>query len=131
MISVVEEKYERISPIMNERLRRRWAACEAMALGRGGISAVSTATGISRTTIRKAILEVQADLPEFAEELAPERFAGRAAVGKVSSSNIRISKTICRNCSSPVRAVIRCVRSYGHQKAHESWRKNSEKWDTR
>ena len=73
MISVVEEKYERISPIMNERLRRRWAACEAMALGRGGISAVSTATGISRTTIRKAILEVQADLPEFAEELAPER----------------------------------------------------------
>jgi hypothetical protein len=73
MISIVEEKYERISSMMNERLRRRWAACEAMALGRGGISAVSEATGISRTTIRRAIREIQSDLPKLADELAPER----------------------------------------------------------
>jgi hypothetical protein len=59
--------------MMNEKLRRRWAACEALALGRGGLSAVSKATGISRTTIHRAIHEVQHDLPEFVLELAPER----------------------------------------------------------
>src|SRR3954454_20599422 len=36
---------------MSERLRRRWAAAEAVSLGRGGISAVAMATGLSRTTI--------------------------------------------------------------------------------
>lgn len=52
-------KYERLSPMMSEKLKRRWAACEAMALGRGGIAAVSRETGISRTTIRKGVRELE------------------------------------------------------------------------
>jgi Rhodopirellula transposase DDE domain len=36
---------------MDERVRRQWAAAEADALGRGGVSAVASATGLSRTTI--------------------------------------------------------------------------------
>jgi hypothetical protein len=36
---------------MDERMRRQWAAAEADALARGGVSAVATATGLSRTTI--------------------------------------------------------------------------------
>jgi hypothetical protein len=43
---------------MNERVRRHWAAAEAMVLARGGISVVSRATGMSRNTIRVGIAEL-------------------------------------------------------------------------
>lgn len=69
MAAVVAEKYDRLSSMMNERLRRRWAACEAMSMGRGGISAVADATGISRTTIRKGIREIEQEYPGLADDL--------------------------------------------------------------
>ena len=50
MINVVQEKYDKLAAIMNEQLRRQWAGCEAMAIGRGGVSAVARATGLSRNT---------------------------------------------------------------------------------
>ncbi|MGO9592299.1 MAG: ISAzo13 family transposase [Steroidobacteraceae bacterium] len=42
---------------MDERLRRQWAASEAQSFGRGGVSAVSRATGMSRNTVRRGIAE--------------------------------------------------------------------------
>lgn len=58
-IATVRDKYEAIVPLLHEKARRRWAATEAIALGRGGISTVATATGLSRPTIRKGIIELQ------------------------------------------------------------------------
>ncbi len=55
---LITEKYEGIRPVLNEQSRRRWAAAEALALGRGGISAVARATGLSRPTIRAGINEI-------------------------------------------------------------------------
>jgi len=52
-------KFKSLDPVMDERVRRRWAATEAMALSRGGISAVARATGLSRTTIRAGISELR------------------------------------------------------------------------
>jgi len=43
---------------MDERVRRHWAATEAQAYGWGGVSAVSSATGMSRKTIRKGLAEL-------------------------------------------------------------------------
>lgn len=51
------EKVEALRPVLNELARRRWAATEARAFGRGGISAVARATGLSRKTIRAGIRE--------------------------------------------------------------------------
>jgi transposase len=73
MAATVAEKFDRLSSMMNEKLKRRWAACEAMAMGRGGISVVSRATGISRTTIRKGIREIQEGYPQLADDVSPER----------------------------------------------------------
>lgn len=50
-IAILKQKYDALRPYMDERIRRRWAATEAQALGWGGITAVSAATGLSRTTI--------------------------------------------------------------------------------
>jgi Rhodopirellula transposase DDE domain len=41
-------------------MRRQWAATEAQTYGRGGVSAVSSATGMSRNTIRKGLTELAA-----------------------------------------------------------------------
>ena len=47
---------------MDERLRRQWAAVESREVGWGGISVVSQATGMSRTTITAGLRELA--LPE-------------------------------------------------------------------
>lgn len=54
-------KFASLEPLLDERARRLWAAVEARALGRGGITAVSEATGLSRVTIRAGLKEL--DLP--------------------------------------------------------------------
>jgi len=73
MATKVAEKFEKLSCMMNEKLKRRWAACEALSLGRGGISAVAEATGISRTTIRKGIREVEEQYGELAADITGHR----------------------------------------------------------
>ena len=54
----IESKFRALSPLMDERIRRQWAATEAQALGWGGVSAVSSAIGMSRKTIRKGLAEL-------------------------------------------------------------------------
>ena len=49
-------------PLMDERMRRQWAALEATAYGWGGIQTVSRATGMSPTTIRRGSAELRARL---------------------------------------------------------------------
>src|SRR5512142_2637485 len=56
-LATLREKYQALAPLMDERILRRWAATEALALGWGGASAITKATGLSRTTIRSAIAE--------------------------------------------------------------------------
>ena len=51
--------FSRLGPELDERSRRVWAAAEALELGWGGSSAVALATGLSRTTIRAGIVELQ------------------------------------------------------------------------
>ena len=55
----LEEKYKSLSPALNERARRIWAATEARAIGRGGISLVSQATKISYSTIVRGLQELK------------------------------------------------------------------------
>ena len=73
VVVVVAYKYDRLRTVMNEKLKRHWAACEAMAMGPGGISAVCEATGISRTTIRKGIREIEQEYPELVEQAGKDR----------------------------------------------------------
>jgi Rhodopirellula transposase DDE domain len=50
-IECVRQKYLALSPVMDERMRRHWAAAEASILGWGGVTTVSAATGLARNTI--------------------------------------------------------------------------------
>ena len=53
-------RFLRLEPFLDERGRRLFAANEAVSFGRGGVSAVSSATGIARSTINRGIAELQA-----------------------------------------------------------------------
>src|SRR4051812_35070286 len=58
ILATVRQKYEALAPLLHEKAQRRWAACEARALGRGGISLVAAATGLSRPTIYRGLAEL-------------------------------------------------------------------------
>ena len=58
ILATVRQKYEALAPLLHEKAQRRWAACEAQALGRGGISLVAAATGLSRPTIHRGLAEL-------------------------------------------------------------------------
>ena len=57
---IVRRKYLSLDPLLDERLRRLWAAAEAREIGWGGVTAVSLATGLSQTTIAAGLRELQA-----------------------------------------------------------------------
>src|SRR5215210_3664335 len=59
----IRRTYQALRPEMDERMRRQWAAAEARGLGYGGITRVSRATGLSRTTIAAGLAEL--DLPAW------------------------------------------------------------------
>ena len=58
----IRERYRRAVPFLDERGRRLFAANEALAIGYGGVSAACLATGVARSTIRRAIVELQSAL---------------------------------------------------------------------
>ena len=60
MLRVIESKYRSLSVLMDERMRRQWAAAESRAYGWGGVRAVSAVVGMSPNTIRKGLEELAA-----------------------------------------------------------------------
>jgi hypothetical protein len=59
----IRRAYQTLRPEMDERMRRQWAAAAARGLGYGGVTTVSFATGLSRTTIAAGLVEL--DLPAW------------------------------------------------------------------
>ena len=56
----IESKYRSLSVLMDERMRRQWAAAQSRAYGWGGVRAVGGAIGMSPNTIRKGLAELAA-----------------------------------------------------------------------
>jgi hypothetical protein len=59
-VEVVEAKYRALADRLDEATLRLWAAAEASSLGRGGVSTVAKAAGLSRTTIYAGLAEIKA-----------------------------------------------------------------------
>jgi hypothetical protein len=55
----LKARFERTVAFLDERGRRLFAANEALALGYGGVTATSIATGLARSTINRAIKELR------------------------------------------------------------------------
>ena len=57
---VIKGKFQSLASHLDEATLRLWAAVEARTLGRGGVSTVAKAIGISRTTIYAGLKEIDA-----------------------------------------------------------------------
>ena len=57
----IRTRFEALSPHLNERARRLFAASEAQAAGRGGVAAVAAATGVARSTIGRGLAELRGE----------------------------------------------------------------------
>jgi hypothetical protein len=78
-VAAIRAKFEGLRPHLDERRRRLWAAAEALALGRGGETAVAAATGLRRNTIRAGIGELRAGGPAVPDQRVRAPGGGRKA----------------------------------------------------
>lgn len=126
----LKDRYESLFPHLNERQRRMVAAADAQELGRGGITAVANASGLSRPTLHKAIKELKA------EPLDPERVrqlgGGRKKVEEndpaiLEALELLIDPATRGDPMSPLRwtckstrQLARAMEKQGHQISHQT-----------
>ncbi len=126
----IKQRYERIAGDLTERTRRLFAANEALSLGRGGISLVSRAPGLSRQMISDGRQELQGG--DQAQEGRVRRKGGgrKSNVSKdpgLSEDLERLVEPVTRgDPESPLRWTSKSVRKLaqelhhlGHQVSHE------------
>lgn len=92
LIVEIRRRHDLVSPYLSERTQRIWAAAEATVIGRGGISLVCEATGISRVTLTKGKQELQNDDPEDINRIR-QRGGGRK---KLSTHDPRLLEDLDR-----------------------------------
>ena len=75
--ALISRRWNVMREALDERQRRLWVAVEARVLGRGGISAVAAATGVSRSTIRVGLAEIEAMQVAGRSDVEPARSGTR------------------------------------------------------
>jgi hypothetical protein len=113
---MISSRFASVEPFLDERNRRLVAAAEAQALGRGGITNVAKATGLSRKAIRRGLDELsQAPL----DRLPPGRIrrggAGRKPLvthqpGVRDALNGLVESTTRGDPESPLKWTCKSVR---------------------
>jgi len=83
----IAEKYEALRGVMDEQMRRLWAAAEARALGYGGVSVVARAIGLTRPTIMAGMKEL-GDARQVVMPVAPKDRIRREGGGRRRATDI-------------------------------------------
>ena len=78
-IAAIKARFEALEPVLDERARRLFAASEARAAGRGGVSAVSQATGIARSTIDRGLADLRSGAVMFGTRVRRPGGGGKPA----------------------------------------------------
>ena len=68
-IDDIRARYRRAEEFLDERSRRLFAANEAMAQGRGGVTATSQATGLARSTINRGMQELRSGCNDIGDRV--------------------------------------------------------------
>jgi transposase len=89
IVDQIRSKYTAFSPYLNERTRRLWAAVESTSLGRGGVSQVARATGLSRTTIYAGLHELEThDSKQLTAKTVRQPGSGRKTLNETDATLI-------------------------------------------
>jgi transposase len=102
---LIKKRFELLAPLLNERQLRLYVAAEAAALGRGGISMASQATGISRPTITMGCKEL---LDQEAKQAPASSSAVRARKkGGGRKRTIEVDETLRSDLEGLIEPVTR------------------------
>src|SRR2546422_8027777 len=98
LTQTIAAKFAILRPLLDERARRLWAAGEARAIGRGGISRVAEATGLSRPTIRAGLQELASPVLATGPQATAERVrcpgGGRTPLGACDPHLVQALETL-------------------------------------
>jgi len=98
IIQAIAAKFAILSPLLDERARRLWAAAEARAIGRGGLSHVAEAPRLSRATLRAGLQELAHPVSPTAPQATVERVrrpgGGRKPLGAHNPHLVRALDTL-------------------------------------
>jgi hypothetical protein len=136
---LIAEKYEALDDLLDERVRRVWAATEARALGYGGVSLIARATGLSRATIAAGLDELR-QAPRPAPVGPPiarrhrvrEPGAGRKRLVAqhptlTAALDALVEPTTRGDPESPLRWTCKSVRVLAAELAHQGYRLSHQK----
>src|ERR1700752_3029227 len=126
---IIGSKYRALAGRLDEATLRLWAAVEARTLGRGGVSTVAKAIGISRTTIYAGLEEL-----ELASSPSGSARSPAAAIGKRVRAKGGGRKRLTDKDATFLRELdgaVRCRRCAGRAKARRDWRRNWPSGGTR
>jgi transposase len=126
----IKHRYERVAGELNERTRRLLAASEALAIGWGGISAVSRATGLSRQVISDGIKELQEGEKVGGGRIRRKGGGRKSTVSKEPSLREDLERLVepvtrgdpespLRWTSKSVRKLAKELQRIGHQVSHQ------------
>jgi transposase len=73
----IQFKHDLLHPFLKGRLRRLWAAAEALEIGPGGVSRVAAAIGVSAATVAQGVRELRAAAQAQPEKTVLEGKLGR------------------------------------------------------
>jgi hypothetical protein len=130
-IEAIKQRYARVAGTLDERGRRAVAASEALAMGWGGITAVSRATGLSRMVIQLGSKELRGTVPSAPPGRIRRVGGGRKAISAtdptVRTDLERLVEPATRgDPESPLRWTCKSVRTLaaelgrrGHQVSHQ------------
>jgi hypothetical protein len=79
-IAAIKARFDVLAPVLDERGRRLFAASEARAAGRGGVVAVSRATGIARSTIDRGLADLRAGVAQLDGRVRRAGGGGKPAI---------------------------------------------------
>jgi transposase len=113
-LAAISARYKALKGSLDERSRRLMAAAESQVLGRGGISAVSKATGISRVVIQQGITELMSPSSLPAGRVRREGGGRKKAVDKDASLRTDLESLLESSTrgdpEAPLRWTCRSVR---------------------
>lgn len=128
--AAITARYKALKTVLDERSRRLLAAAESQAVGKGGISIVAKATGVSRPVIRQGIAELKDPTTLAAGRIRKEGGGRKRASEKDSSLKTDLESLLesttrgdpeaaLRWTCKSVRQLTAELKRMGHQLSHQ------------
>ena len=110
-VAAITARFEALKTVLDERSRRLLAAAESQAIGKGGISIVAKATGISRPVIRQGLTDLKEPTSLAPGRVRKEGGGRKRAIDKDASLKADLESLLestrgdpQRRCDGPAKA---------------------------